>query len=391
MFVIGMNLQNLTVKKKITDMKNGCRIVQMITVLTLMIAVTGCGSAQPKTSEISLPPGFQISIYASGIEGARSLTLGDNGVVFVGSRDAGRVYALVDSKGDGTNVSAITIASNLDTPNGVAFHKGSLYVAEISRILRYDHIMDNLPQPPEPVVVIDSLPRERHHGWKFIAIGPDEKLYVPIGAPCNICKSEDERFASIMRMNLDGSGLEVFAHGVRNTVGFDWDPITRELWFTDNGRDWLGDDLPPDELNHAPVPGMHFGYPYYYGDNVADPEFKEQPPLSTLTVPAMKLGAHVASLGMRFYTGTMFPAEYHNQIFIAEHGSWNRTSPTGYRISLVRLQDGRPTSYEAFAQGWLQSVSAWGRPVDVLVMPDGALLVSDDRANSVYRISYGTR
>ncbi|MBP2639590.1 MAG: putative rane-bound dehydrogenase domain protein [Firmicutes bacterium] len=391
MFVIGLNLRSLTVKKKSIDMKNGHRIVAMITVLTLVIAVAGCGSAQPKTAEISLPTGFQISIYASGIEGARSLTLGENGVVFVGSRDAGRVYALVDEKGDGAKVSVITVASNLDTPNGVAFYKGSLYVAEVSRILRYDHIMRNLSQPPEPVVVVDNLPRERHHGWKFIAIGPDEKLYVPIGAPCNICKSEDERFASIMRMNLDGSEMEIFARGVRNAVGFAWDPITREFWFTDNGRDWLGDNLPPDELNHAPIPGMHFGYPYYYGDNAVDPEFKEPSLNSPPSLPAMKLGAHVAPLGMRFYTGPMFPSEYRNQIFIAEHGSWNRTSPTGYRISLVRLQEGKPMSYEVFAQGWLQSVSAWGRPVDVLVMPDGALLVSDDRANAVYRISYQTR
>lgn len=360
----------------------------MITVLTLVIAIAGCGSAQPKTADITLPPGFQISIYASGIEGARSLTLGENGVVFVGSRDAGRVYALVDERGDGAKVSVITVASNLDTPNGVAFYKGSLYVAEVSRILRYDHIMHNLSQPPAPVTVVDNFPRERHHGWKFIAIGPDEKLYVPIGAPCNICASEDERFASIMRMNLDGSAMELFARGVRNAVGFDWDPRTGELWFTDNGRDWLGDNLPPDELNHAPIQGMHFGYPYYYGDNAADPEFKEQPLASPPLLPAMKLGAHVAPLGMRFYTGAMFPEEYRNQIFIAEHGSWNRTSPVGYRISLVRLQDGKPVSYEAFAQGWLQSVNAWGRPVDVLVMPDGALLVSDDRANVVYRISY---
>ena len=361
----------------------------VLVILALLVGTTGCGSAQSGISAITLPPGFQISIYANGVEGARSLTLGENGVVFVGSRDAGCVYALVDEKKTGSGVTVIKMATGLDTPNGVAFHKGSLYVAEISRILRYDQIMDNLRQPPEPVVVNDSLPRERHHGWKFIAIGPDEKLYVPVGAPCNICRSSDERFASILRMNLDGSGLEVFAHGVRNTVGFDWDPDRRELWFTDNGRDWLGDNLPPDELNHAPLPGMHFGYPHYYGDNVADPEFKEAPPSSGRTVPAMKLGAHVAALWMRFYTGAMFPAEYRNQIFIAEHGSWNRTTPTGYRVTMVRLQEGNPVSYEVFAQGWLQPLGAWGRPVDVLVMPDGALLVSDDRANVVYSISYG--
>lgn len=366
------------------------RIASVVIVLWLL-AAAGCGKAQSPVEQIQLPPGFRIDVYASGVEGARSLALGDNGVVFVGSRNAGRVYALVDEQGDGSDVAVLTVAENLDTPNGVAYGGGSLYVAEISRILRYDNILSNLRQPPAPVVVTDRLPQERHHGWKFIAFGPDGKLYVPVGAPCNICASRDEHFASIMRMNPDGSGLEVFAHGVRNTVGFDWHPATRELWFTDNGRDWLGDDLPPDELNHAPRPGMHFGYPHYYGDNVPDPEFSQHPDPAAFTGPAMKLGAHVAALGMRFYTGTMFPEEYRNQIFIAEHGSWNRTAPTGYKLSLVRLQAGKAVSYEVFAEGWLQAINAWGRPVDVLVMPDGALLVSDDRANTVYRISYENR
>lgn len=306
----------------------------------------------------------------------------------MGSRGAGRVYALVDDNGDGKADAVITIASGLDSPNGVAFQSGSLYIAEVSRILRYDNILANLRNPPAPVVVNDSLPTERHHGWKFIAFGPDGKLYVPVGAPYNIGVSADPRFASIMRMNADGTGLEVFAHGVRNTVGFDWHPATGELWFTDNGRDWLGDNLPPDELNRAPQPGLHFGYPYYYGDNVPDPEFKQHPDASAMLPPAQKLGAHVAALGMRFYTGQMFPAEYQGQIFIAEHGSWNRSTPVGHRIMLVRLQDGQPVSYEVFAEGWLQGLLAWGRPVDVLVMPDGALLVSDDRADAVYRISY---
>ena len=369
-------------------MKNRLLLFWLVHLLGLVTITSGCGNAQSNLNAISMPPGFKISIYASGIEGARSLTLGDNGVVFVGSRSEGRVYALVDENGDGKKVEVLTVASNLDTPNGVAYHNGSLYVAEISRIVRYDNIFENLNQPKAPVVVYDLLPKERHHGWKFIGIGPDEKLYVPVGAPCNICASEDERFASIMRMNLAGAETEIFAHGVRNTVGFDWHPLNGELYFTDNGRDWLGDDLPPDELNHAPIKGMHFGYPYYYGDNLADPEFKEQPQISSLSMPAMKLEAHVAPLGMRFYTGEMFPDEYKNQIFIAEHGSWNKTSLIGYRIVLVRLQDGKPISQEVFAQGWLNSAVPWGRPVDVLVMPDGALLVSDDRANAVYRISY---
>lgn len=235
------------------------RSVSILLMIFLVFFTTGCGKAQSNVSKIHLPPGFRIEMYAGGIEGARSLALGENGVVFVGSRDAGRVYALVDEKGDGSAVSVVTVAANLDTPNGVAFSKGSLYVAEVSRILRYDNIMEKLLQPPEPVVLNASFPRERHHGWKFIAVGPDEKLYVPVGAPCNICASQDERFASIMRMNTDGTGLEIFARGVRNTVGFDWHPVKRELWFTDNGRDWLGDDAPPDELNHVSRQGMHFG------------------------------------------------------------------------------------------------------------------------------------
>lgn len=372
-------------------MNNIRRSISVVTMTILLLVLTGCGSAHSNVAGIRLPPGFRIDLYASDVEGARSLALGENGVVFVGSRNAGKVYALIDKKGDSSDVSVITIASNLDIPNGVFYFNGALYVAEISRILRYDQIMANLQQPPEPIVITDNLPRERHHGWKFIAVGPDEKLYIPVGAPCNICNSKDERFASMMRMNLDGSDLEVFAHGIRNTVGFDWHPISRELWFTDNGRDWLGDNLPSDELNHAPRQGMHFGYPYYFGDNVIDPEFSQRPEISNLTPSAMQLGPHVAALGMRFYTGNMFPSEYQNQIFIAEHGSWNRTRPIGYRITLVRLQAGKPVSYEVFADGWLNTLRAWGRPVDVLVMPDGALLVSDDRANAVYRISYKSK
>ena len=369
-------------------MKNRFFSLMLIQLFVFVMLTTGCGKAQSNINTISMPPGFKISVYASGVDGARSLTLAENGTVFVGSRSQGRVYALVDENGDGKKVAVLTVASNLDTPNGVVFHNGSLYVAENSRILRYDNILENLNQPKTPVVVYDMLPTERHHGWKFIGVGPDEKLYVPVGAPCNICASGDERFASIMRMNLDGSEAEIFASGVRNTVGFDWHPLSGELYFTDNGRDWLGDDLPPDELNYAPQKGLHFGYPYYYGDNIPDPEFKEQPQISSLTMPAIKLGAHVAPLGMRFYTGKMFPNEYRNQIFIAEHGSWNRTSLVGYQIILVSLQDGKPISQEVFAKGWLNSAVPWGRPVDVLVMPDGALLVSDDRANVIYRISY---
>ncbi len=338
--------------------------------------------------DIELPPGFRIDIYARDVPGARSLTLGSGGTVFVGTRDQGNVYALTDANGDDRADRVLTIDSGLTSPNGVAVRDGDLYVAEIDRVLRYDGIESRLENPPEPVVVNDSFPSDTWHGWKFIAFGPDGMLYVPVGAPCNVCKREDERYASIMRMRPDGSDLEVFAHGVRNTVGFDWHPQTGVLWFTDNGRDYMGDNRPPDELNRAPHPGLHFGFPHVHGTDIEDPEFGDQKPDVELTPPAMELGPHVAALGMRFYTGEMFPEEYRNQVFIAEHGSWNRSTPIGYRVMLVRLKDGRAVAYEPFAEGWLQGASAWGRPVDVQVMPDGALLVSDDRAGAVYRISY---
>jgi glucose/arabinose dehydrogenase len=241
-------------------------------------------------------------------------------------------------------------------------------------------------------VVSDSFPKDEHHGWKFIRFGPDGLLYIPVGAPCNICEKKDPRYSSILRMKPDGSNLEIFAHGVRNTVGFDWDPRTKDLWFSDNGRDWLGENLPPDELNHAPRKGMNFGFPYCYGDNIPDPQFADKGKCAAAVPPAQKLGAHVAALGIRFYTGNMFPQQYRNQIFIAEHGSWNRRVPNGYRISLVRLENNRPIRYEVFAEGWLQGKRrVWGRPADLLVMSDGALLVSDDKTGTVYRISYGTK
>jgi glucose/arabinose dehydrogenase/protein-S-isoprenylcysteine O-methyltransferase Ste14 len=338
--------------------------------------------------KIQLPPGFRIDLYASGVKGARSLALGPAGVLFVGTRDEGRVYAIVDKNGDQKADEIITIAMGLNLPNGVAYRDGALYVAEVSRILRFDNIIDRLYNPPKPVIVSKAFPSERHHGWKYIAFGPDGLLYVPVGAPCNICESKDGRYASIMRMKPDGKGLEIFASGVRNTVGFDWHPETKELWFTDNGRDWMGDDQPPDELNDAARKGMHFGFPYCHGSDTPDPSYGKNRDCSQYTPPAMKLGPHVAALGMKFYTGAMFPAEYRNQVFIAEHGSWNRSVPIGYRITLVRLDKNRAVSYETFAGGWLQGTSAWGRPVDVLVMPDGAMLVSDDRAGVIYRISY---
>jgi glucose/arabinose dehydrogenase len=338
--------------------------------------------------QIKLPPGFEISIYASDVKNARSMTLSPNGTLFVGTRSAGNVYAIVDRNGDYKADEVITLAQGLNSPNGVAFRDGALYVAEVNRVLRFDNVESRLASSSQPVVVNDKFPKDSHHGWKFIRFGPDGLLYVPVGAPCNICERNPDRYAVIMRMHPDGTGLETFARGIRNTVGFDWHPATKELWFTDNGRDWLGDDQPPDELNRAPQPGMHFGYPYCHGGTIPDPEFGTKHQCSEFTPPVQNLGPHVAALGMRFYTGTMFPEAYRQQIFIAEHGSWNRTAPIGYRVTLVRLENNRPVSYEPFAEGWLQGGRAWGRPVDVLVMPDGSLLVSDDRADVIYRIRY---
>jgi glucose/arabinose dehydrogenase len=355
----------------------------------VLISLTGSAVDLP-LERIKLPPGFAIELWAR-VDNARQMALGrhdsQGGTLFVGSMQAGKVHAVsfgADFKAQGVKL----IASGLQLPVGVAYREGSLYVSAVNRILRYDDIERRLENPPAAVLVTDRLPGETHHGWKFIAFGPDGKLYVPVGAPCNICEPDAQRFANIMRMNADGSAMEVYAFGVRNSVGFDWQPQTRELWFTDNGRDLLGDDLPPDELNHAPRAGMHFGYPYCHGGDLPDPEFGARRKCDEFTAPAQKLGPHVAALGMRFYSGTMFPPAYRNQIFIAEHGSWNRSRKIGYRVSLVRLQGNKAVAYETFASGWLQGETAWGRPSDVLVMPDGSLLVADDYAGAIYRIFY---
>jgi len=368
--------------------------VASLALVSVLLGVAGPAAAQEEAEKklpldtLRLPEGFSISVFAADVPNARSLALGTKGTVFVGTRTDGRVFAVVDADDDGEADRVHTLAEDLLMPNGVAFRDGDLYVAEVHRVWRFDDIEARLADPPRPTLVHEDLPEVRHHGWKFIAFGPDGRLYVPVGAPCNICESKDEIFASILRMKPDGTDREVYAHGVRNTVGFDWHPDTGVLWFTDNGRDWMGDDRPPDELNRAPKKGLHFGYPYCHGGDLPDPIFGEGHECSRFTPPAQKLGPHVAAIGMRFYTGDRFPAEYRNQIFIAEHGSWNRSEPIGYRISLVRVKDGEALSYETFAEGWLQGEKAWGRPADVQVLPDGSLLVSDDRAGAIYRITY---
>lgn len=375
------------------------RLAACLTALVLF----GCAAPAPSAAElpldsIELPEGFEISVFAADVEDARSLARSPSGVIYVGSRRAGNVYAVVDADGDGKAEKVHTLASGLNSPNGVAFREGSLYVAEVSRVLRFDGIEEKLDDPPKPVVVTDDYPSDRHHGWKYIAFGPDGWLYVPVGAPCNICDPEDPIYATITRIRPDGSGREIYAEGIRNTVGFTWHPETGELWFTDNGGDNLGNDRPPDELNRAPEKGLHFGYPYCHGGDFPDPEFGvdrgSEGVCGKYVAPVQKLGPHVAALGVKFYTGEMFPAEYRGQIFIAEHGSWNRDTPLGYRVMQVTLDGGRATSYEPFATGWLPGKDeddAWGRPVDLLFLPDGSMLLSDDKAGTIYRITYRGR
>ncbi len=344
---------------------------------------------------LSLPDGFSAELYAVNVPNVRAMTRSPNGILYAGTRGAGNVYAILDTDRDLKADSLITIASGLNLPVGVAWHEGDLYVSAVSKILKFEDIDNHLDQPPDPVTVTDAYPTETHHGWKYIAFGPDDKLYVPVGAPCNICEREDEIFSTITRINPDSSEFEIVAHGVRNSVGFDWHPETGELWFTENGRDFMGDNRPPDELNRLKKTGSHFGYPYIHSDDIRDPEFGEKGRDMDVDFikPEKNLGSHVAALGMLFYTGDLFPAEYRNQILIAEHGSWNRSSKIGYRISMVRLQDNSNSaiSYEPFVEGWLQSdETVLGRPADLLQLPDGSVLVSDDYRNKIYRISYKT-
>ena len=342
--------------------------------------------------QIRLPKGFKIELVTDQVPGARSMTLGEKGTLFIGTRGkresagrAGDVYAVTGIDEDFKAGQVRVIASGMYMPNGVAFRDGALYLAEPNRLLRYDDIEAKLDQPPEPVVVNDSYPSDRHHGWKYIAFGPDERIYLPVGAPCNICESSDD-YAVITSIEADGSDKRIEAKGIRNTVGFDWHPLTKELWFTVNGRDLWSDDLPPEELNRVSERGQHFGYPYEYGKAHRDGVFKV--PDIEFQPAALELPAHTAPLAIKFYTGDMFPDKYKNNILIAHHGSWNRSDPDGYYISFVEVDDNQAQPHEIFAQGWLQAKRYWGRPTDLLQMPDGSVLVSDDHAGAVYRISY---
>jgi len=357
--------------------------------LNTCIALAASGTHQDVLKQLHLPKGFTISVYADNVPNARSLALGDDGVVYVGTGKAGKVYAVQDTNKDGVADKRYVIASDLNMPIGVAYKDGALYVGEISRIIRFDHIARHLASPPKPVVVYDQFPNEKHHGWKYLRFGPDNKLYTAVGAPCNICNPEKEIFASLVRLNPDGSDFEIIAKGIRNTVGFDWQPITNALFFSDNGRDQLGDDLPPDELNKWSVKGEHFGYPYCHAGEIADPLFAAGKKCSQFTAPAWKFKAHIAPLGIRFYQGNQFPVEYKNQLFVAQHGSWNRSIPQGYRVVLVKFNQGKAISEQDFVSGWLtKGGEVLGRPVDILTLRDGSLLISDDKLGVIYKVTY---
>ncbi len=371
------------------------RCVLLAVACLLGLAAGQATAAGLPLDRLQLPPGFRIEVLTDAVPNARAMALGrfadGRGVVYAGSASAGKVYAVEIDSGKATKVH--TIASGLNLPIGVAYRDGALYVSAVSRILRFDAIEDHLTQPRAPHVVTDRLPSETHHGGRFIAFGPDGLLYVAVGAPCNICNPDPARYANIQRLQPDGSAWQRVAHGIRNSVGFDWSPVDHTLWLTDNGRDLMGDDVPSDELNHVTQPDPNFGYPFCHEGDVADPGFGAGHPCPEYVAPAAKLGAHVAALGMRFYTGSQFPPEYRNNIFIAEHGSWNRSRKVGYRVARVVVDaHGKVVSDTPFIEGWLQSAggkeSVWGRPADVLVLPDGSLLISDDHAGAIYRVRY---
>jgi len=365
--------------------------------LTFVVLVSGCASSQKppseieaKLSKIQLPPGFTISLYAGDLKNARSMTMAPDGTLFIGTRTEGNVYAIKDTDGDGKADKKWLIAKSLNMPNGVAFKERTLYVAEVDKIWAFDGILAKLDKPEKPRLVYDKYPSEKHHGWKYIAFGPDGRLYVPVGAPCNVCLEKDSIYASLTSIDVKNpqAGPRIEAQGIRNTVGFAWQPGTQALFFTDNGRDMLGDEIPACELNRLSKRGEHFGFPYIHANKILDPEFGGKRPKGfAYTPPLLELGPHVAPLGMKF-TPASWPKPYGGQPLIAEHGSWNRSTPIGYRLTTTDLTTKVPL-YEVFGEGWLASDGeAWGRPVDILVLPDESILVSDDFAGAIYRIMY---
>ncbi len=340
-------------------------------------------------SRLRLPEGFSIRALTVDVPDARQMALAPNGTLFVGTRRRGVLYAIPNAL-TAKPPEVRTLAKGLKMPNGVAVAGGDLYVAEVSRVLRFPRIaarMDSGEGSPPYEVVTDQLPDRTHHGWKYIKFGPDGQLYVPVGAPCNICLSEDPRFAALLRMDPKTGTTTIHASGIRNTVGFAWHPTTGQLWFSDNGRDLLGDDVPPEEINIADAPGQHFGYPFIHGADIRDPEFGDAAPALEFTPPRLEIQAHAAALGLDFYTQDQLPPRYRHALFIAEHGSWNRSAKVGYRVSAVTFEAGEP-HYAPFITGWLEGERQWGRPVDVLAAPDGSLLISDDQQGAIYQVTW---
>ena len=349
--------------------------------------MTATAAGEIPLANYKLPPGFKAEVWATGLVGGRAMVRGDSGKVYVGTRGIGRVYEVTDSGGQRE---VRVVVDKLTQPSGVAMRGGSLYVFAIDKVLRYDGIESRPTAQAVDMTAAFKLPPEQHHNWKYVAFGPDGKLYVPFGAPCNICTPGDE-YAQIRRYNADGSGMEVVARGVRNTQGFDWHPETREMWFTDHGRDWMGDDTPEDELNRMPRAGLNFGFPHCHANGVPDKDIQKSDPCGGVTLPVQTVGPHAAVMGMHFYTGSMFPPEYRNTMFVARKGSWNRTKKFGYDVITVKADaDGKNPKMTPFMTGFLDSTTEAfsGRPTYFLQMPDGSLLVSDEQLGAIYRISY---
>jgi len=336
---------------------------------------------------LTLPSGFKISFFAEDILSARQMALSDSGIVYVGSMNAGNVYALKDVDGDGKADKKWTIAKNLKRPSGIAYKNGTLYVADIDRILSFHNIDSSLDSPTYEVFFSD-LPSDRHHGWKFLRFSPEGELIIPVGAPCNVCEAPTEKHSRLFALNMKSKELREIASGIRNTVGFDFHPATGELWFSDNGADMMGDDIPPDEINKISKQGSHFGYPYFHAGDIADPKFSKGKLAKDYEPPVLKLGAHVAPLGIHFYRGDMFEAKFKNQLFVAEHGSWNRSKKAGYKVGLVKIKDNQVVGYDDFVTGFMKNEKTLGRPAAVMELPDGSLLVSDDFAHAIYRVTY---
>ncbi len=354
--------------------------------LTVTPASIGSASEIPLAS-YKLPPGFKAEIWATGMPGARAMARGADGKIYIGTRGIGRVYEVSDSGGQRTSR---VVVDKLNQPSGVAYANGALYVMAIDKVLRYDGIEKNPAAQPVDMTATFKLPKEQHHNWKYIAFGPDDKLYVPFGAPCNICEPTDE-YAQIRRYNADGSGMEVIARGVRNTQGFTWHPTTKEMWFTDHGRDWMGDDTPEDELNRMTRTGANFGFPYCHANGVVDKDLKKDKACDNVVLPVQTMGPHAAAMGAHFYTGGMFPAEYRNRLFVARKGSWNRNTKFGYDVVTVTMDaDGKNPKIEPFMTGFVNPAANTfsGRPTYMLQLPDGSLLISDEQLGAIYRITY---